>query len=428
MPSGCLTEKGLFLFIHGQLSAEEADTVRGHLQACELCAAATEGYSSEDPEAFSVDLSILNSGIAGLFFNEEKIQETALSDESRFEGARSPELSHVEIKRLSEGKEAKTFSVESTPPEREPMPAGIQITKTIIQRYQYRLLAAVILLLAGFGSILLYLQFKHSAINNNTAALIEKSDTISRKLTSIGRVADKKVFSEKKIQPGYTSSMEKDSGKVITVNSDNGTKALGYANHPVAGLIDRSSYPNREENGIAPSRGMPRAATPEAPKSSGNQKIPAVIANFSSGLPIETTENEDIETLMSNMDEKVSKGTQMKSITAEEEIPEAEVFTIVEESPQYPGGDEMRIKFLQENIKYPQAAREASINGSVYLTFVVEIDGFITEVRVLKGIGGGCDEEAVRVIKLMPKWIPGKQRGKPVRVQYNLAVQFKLAG
>ena len=71
-------------------------------------------------------------------------------------------------------------------------------------------------------------------------------------------------------------------------------------------------------------------------------------------------------------------------------------------------------------------AKESGIQGMVYVTFVVERDGSITDVRVLRGIGGGCDEEAIRVVSAMPKWTPGKQRGKPVRVQYNLPVRFTL--
>ncbi|KAF0199529.1 MAG: periplasmic protein TonB [Bacteroidetes bacterium] len=114
--------------------------------------------------------------------------------------------------------------------------------------------------------------------------------------------------------------------------------------------------------------------------------------------------------------------------TEEAEVAEAEIFTVVEESPSFQGGDEARIRFLQENIKYPQIARESSIQGTVYVTFVVERNGNVTDVRVLRGIGGGCDEEAIRVIKAMPNWSPGKQRGKPVRVQFNMPIKFTLAG
>jgi protein TonB len=110
----------------------------------------------------------------------------------------------------------------------------------------------------------------------------------------------------------------------------------------------------------------------------------------------------------------------------EEEAEEAQIFTVVESMPGFPGGDEARIKYLNENINYPQMARESGIQGRVFVTFVVERDGSVTDVRVLRGIGGGCDEEAVRVIKNMPKWNPGKQRGKPVRVQFNMPILFKL--
>lgn len=116
------------------------------------------------------------------------------------------------------------------------------------------------------------------------------------------------------------------------------------------------------------------------------------------------------------------------AVQEEEEVAEAEIFTVVEESPSFPGGDVARIKFLQQNIVYPQMARESGIQGTVYVTFVVERNGNVTDVRVLRGIGGGCDEEAVRVIKAMPKWNPGKQRGKPVRVQFNMPIKFTLAG
>ncbi len=110
----------------------------------------------------------------------------------------------------------------------------------------------------------------------------------------------------------------------------------------------------------------------------------------------------------------------------EEEVVEAEVFTVVESMPDFPGGDAARMKFLVENIKYPQMARESSIQGTVYVTFVVEPSGAVTGVKVLRGIGGGCDEEAMRVVKAMPKWKPGQQRGKPVRVQFNMPIKFTL--
>jgi protein TonB len=123
--------------------------------------------------------------------------------------------------------------------------------------------------------------------------------------------------------------------------------------------------------------------------------------------------------------EEVEVVVEEKQTVIEQPV-QAEIFTVVEEQPGYPGGDESRIRYLQENIKYPEEAKELGIQGKVFVTFVVEVDGSITDVRVLRGIGGGCDEEAIRVVRSMPKWVPGKQRGVPVRVQFNLPIKFTL--
>lgn len=105
-----------------------------------------------------------------------------------------------------------------------------------------------------------------------------------------------------------------------------------------------------------------------------------------------------------------------------------DIYTVVEVQPAFSGGDEARILYLQNNIQYPLEARKAGIQGIVYVTFVVEKDGTITGIKILKGIGGGCDEEVVRLISHMPKWSPGMQKGKPVRVQFNMPIRFTLAG
>ena len=97
-----------------------------------------------------------------------------------------------------------------------------------------------------------------------------------------------------------------------------------------------------------------------------------------------------------------------------------------EVDPQFPGGIEALYKYLAGNIHYPQEARDNHISGRVFVRFVVEKDGSIADAEVLRGIGGGCDEEALRVVEAMPKWKPGMQSGKPVRVQFNLPIVFQL--
>jgi periplasmic protein TonB len=98
----------------------------------------------------------------------------------------------------------------------------------------------------------------------------------------------------------------------------------------------------------------------------------------------------------------------------------------VPEMPSFPGGNVEMQNFLVNHMRYPGEAREISIQGTVYLSFVVEPDGSITNITILRGIGGGCEEEALRVVKSMPNWVPGKQNGHPVRVMLTLPVKFTL--
>jgi protein TonB len=139
-------------------------------------------------------------------------------------------------------------------------------------------------------------------------------------------------------------------------------------------------------------------------------------------------DDEEIEEELEIEDTEVDEDTQVEiiDIVEEEEVAEPEIFTIVEDMPSFPGGEQALFKYLGENTKYPSMAKDAGVQGVVYVTFVVMEDGSIESVKVLRGIGGGCDEEAVRVVKNMPSWSPGKQRGKPVRVQYNLPIRFIL--
>lgn len=102
------------------------------------------------------------------------------------------------------------------------------------------------------------------------------------------------------------------------------------------------------------------------------------------------------------------------------------VYIVVEQMPEFPGGDKEFHQFIADNVKYPAEAKEKGIRGIVYVNFIVEPDGSISDIRVLRGIGGGCDEEAVRVVEYMPKFKPGIQNGEAVRVSYTVPVIFRL--
>ena len=113
-----------------------------------------------------------------------------------------------------------------------------------------------------------------------------------------------------------------------------------------------------------------------------------------------------------------------------EEAPMTEqprVFQVVEIMPEFPGGSDAMIKFIQKNIMYPDSARKHNIEGKVLLSFVVLEDGSVADVKVIRKVAWDLDAEAIRIVKLMPKFKPGKQQGKPVRVQYNLPLMFKLS-
>lgn len=103
-----------------------------------------------------------------------------------------------------------------------------------------------------------------------------------------------------------------------------------------------------------------------------------------------------------------------------------EIFTIVEEPTEFPGGPAALVKFLTSNVKYPEIAMENGIQGRVMVKFVVERDGSVSNVDILRGVDPALDKEAVRVVKSMPKWKPGKQRGKPVRQSFQVPVVFRL--
>ena len=109
----------------------------------------------------------------------------------------------------------------------------------------------------------------------------------------------------------------------------------------------------------------------------------------------------------------------------EEEV-ETEVFFIVEEMPEFPGGDKALVRFLASSVNYPVMAQENGVQGTVTVSFVIERDGSVSDVSILRSIDPSLDKEALRVVKTLPRWKPGKQRGKPVRVSYRVPIAFKL--
>lgn len=129
-------------------------------------------------------------------------------------------------------------------------------------------------------------------------------------------------------------------------------------------------------------------------------------------LDIEITEERSIEEL-------VIEDAPMEEVTEE-------VFSIVEEMPSFPGGNTEFYKYLTQNLRYPRKALKANVEGKVVVRFIIAEDGGISNVEVFKGIGYDCDEEAVRVLKSSPNWIPGKQRGRNVKVSIMVPLTFEI--
>ena len=143
------------------------------------------------------------------------------------------------------------------------------------------------------------------------------------------------------------------------------------------------------------------------------------LAETNTAIGAFTVEGNDETAEVKHVEEKIAEPEPVKE-------EETKVFDVVEQMPSFPGGPSALMQYLNSNIKYPVVAEENGVQGRVVCTFVVEKDGSITDVRVVKSVDPSLDKEAMRVVKGMPKWIPGKQNGSAVRVKYTVPVTFRL--
>ncbi len=145
---------------------------------------------------------------------------------------------------------------------------------------------------------------------------------------------------------------------------------------------------------------------------------------------IEVPDDEEIEEEIEvDLDVEITEDTEIAEIVFEEPVEEEDIdkiFQIVENPATFRGGIGAFYKYVQKNMRYPSQAQRMGLEGKVFVEFVVGRDGRITDVKVLRGIGAGCDQEAIKVIKNSPAWTPGKQRGRPVRQRMVLPITFKL--
>jgi len=208
----------------------------------------------------------------------------------------------------------------------------------------------------------------------------------------------------------------------------------GLAYPVIASLMNKGKGRNIPESGnydpIPPPKTEPPAVTPPPPPQT-SVKVP----QFQIPKIVEDSVENDFGKQASLADNKPAPPPSIDpDVTPAGNKPEPTIPTPekqvpriwVEQMPMFPGGEGALLDFLSKNLKYPEEAKEIGTTGRVFITFVVETDGSITDVTIMRGIGNGCDEEAVRVVKSMPNWTPGKQNNVPVRVKFNLPIKFVL--
>jgi TonB family protein len=410
-PSGCLTEDSLLLYKLGMLPEDDIARIDSHLESCELCAAAVEGYGMADAALFSGDVEMLNLGITDMAGKEE-LEQLHLTGTSEFEGPRFPRLSREEIRDFTQRIHESVPGPETTLKK----PAR----KSVLNRYRTELIAAVLLLLLGIGTRQVYLQLNHTGNNGISDITTPQAEILLEERGDYGIPALPARPQENSDIPSPPA--EKKAPELIIVENDvYDTERSVSSELSIAIEDDKNAIPGVEEGVPSLSPASQRETEISSDSFIIKEAQSASYANKQAELKAPLGKNESVAA-------GKSKNGNRRSEVGDEEVAEAEIFIVVEDSPQFPGGEEAFLRYLSENINYPHEAREASICGTVYITFVIERDGTINDVRVLRGIGGGCDEEAVRVISKMPRWLPGKQRGKPVRVQFNMPIKFSLAG
>jgi TonB family protein len=417
-PSGCLSREGLALFARGKLSAQELSVVKTHLQSCEFCTLAVEGIAMVNPDEFEGDLN-------SIFASLEEVDVITPDDElvpeftEGFEGPRFPRLSDAEMKQFRDNmlkKAAENQEINKLP----------KTPKSIFRRYRLEMIAALVLLLLAIGARQIFvgispkkqpMEIAQAPVESEAA--VQPDDMPQKAVESESRALEMTENKPMPLQNVQKSKVEVDlevSDDFIMENNPDATLKPEWEEKE-SGAKGEAIVEEENDHSEVFLNSLAIPYTPEISKteSSGESTKPdeAVYTR------------QDISKMEAKRSSMASEDAKKVEVM-EEEVVESEIFTVVEQSPEFPGGETERIKFLQLNIKYPHEARIAAIQGTVYLTFVVEKDGNISDVRVLRGIGAGCDEEALRVIRLMPKWKPGKQRGKPVRVQMTIPIKFAL--
>jgi len=405
-PSGCLTGDALILFVAGSLEGSKLKKAEQHLEECPLCADAADGLrlwlseNKHDQPGTADSIPTASPGPSELPHKQAYAQSympktdgsVAALFHSKTNGLNARIKQHLHAHALAEAEGKKRLSYKP---------------------FVWLAAAASIILFIG-SFYVLWVQNQSDSLNMAQKSAMEKvtpqpiEESIEIVPDSTAGLAMNKSTKPAK-QKAIATTQE------VTVDADELNSDLekqGIVEEQPENAV-RETKPS---GAIAAKAEMAQAGKPGAMDTTDIyiQEKPTTVAGVS-------------VTASSVVNEKKSTSYTKRDATRNVDAEEKSLFTIVEEMPTFPGGEAGRVKFLAENITYPPQAAENGIQGTVYVSFIVKKNGRVADVKVLRGIGGGCDEEALRVVKMMPNWIPGKQNGKVVDVLYNMPVQFKLS-
>lgn len=417
-PSGCLTGDALSQFVAGKLSDSELAQARQHIAECPLCADAADGLKmwliENDPD---LDTDIVETRLKKSPHITGK--NPSVKDHPTNSTVEVMHEFHVRTGRINQRVKQRLHA--------HALAEAAENKRLSYKPFVWISAAAVAILFIGSFFVI----WVQNQSDRNKLALKEAQQ---KKMTerfedSLSKIKPDTVniyvlaMNEKSLT-GHLHSLNIVSAENEEVILD--SEIMDMDELPVDNSLTRNQLANEGvQNEIASS---PVAGLPDSSGISNANTPVAVEGVVVTALGISREKRSMGYSVEDKTEPKVG-GISVKEsrrFSKKEKESESPVFTLVEEMPYFPGGEAARNSFLAENIVYPKQAVENGIQGTVYVQFIVDSKGNIADVKIIRGIGGGCDEEAMRVVKLMPRWKPGKQNGKAVKTLFNMPVYFKL--
>lgn len=384
--SGCLTENALTLFAHGKLSDSQHVEVEKHIYQCEMCKDSLEGYSLWMQQNLSTSKYTAGS--------------QSIKASPQFFASRTAMIRERIRLRVDFHKQV----------------ASVKNNRKTKKSFPWMATAAtVILFLAVFYIVRVQNIFDKNKLAESTQSksnapqeLMFKIDTSPEKSEVIAQQIPNLKPQKKQTVAGSIKQQE----ELSIIENDDYTDGVTRVLAPLA-----SSTATEKSNPYAI---QPKETITELSPLSDKEEI-AMQENKAGIVTAETIEKEALE----EKEVKMLEGVKITS-KAERAKKTDEVYVMVEKQPMFPGGEVNLQKFLSENVQYPSFAKENGIEGTVVVSFVVRKNGKLTDIKVVKSLGGGCDEQAIAAVKAMPRWIPGEQSGRKVDVRFNLPIVFKI--